>query len=81
MGRILIGLFNETVPRTVTNFVTLATTGTKVDGKMKGYKGSAFHRVIKGFMIQGEVLTLSLLPVYELTLYVLLGNANVRLSW
>lgn len=30
LGRIEIGLFNETVPRTVTNFFTLATKGTAV---------------------------------------------------
>ena len=49
-GRIVFGLFGEEVPKTVDNFVTLATTG--VEGKK--YEGTAFHRVIPRFMMQGE---------------------------
>jgi peptidyl-prolyl cis-trans isomerase A (cyclophilin A) len=60
MGEIVIELFTNQAPKTVKNFVDLATgakewtdpnIGEKV--KTKLYDGTIFHRVIPGFMIQG----------------------------
>jgi peptidyl-prolyl cis-trans isomerase A (cyclophilin A) len=60
MGDITIELFPNQTPKTVKNFVELATgakewvdpnIGEKV--KTKLYDGTIFHRVIPGFMIQG----------------------------
>lgn len=44
-GAIELELFETTTPKTVENFLTLAKAGF--------YDGVKFHRVIKGFMIQG----------------------------
>jgi peptidyl-prolyl cis-trans isomerase A (cyclophilin A) len=60
MGDIVIQLFDDKAPKTVGNFVGLAT-GTKewIDPKSGEkvkrplYNGTIFHRVIPGFMIQG----------------------------
>jgi peptidyl-prolyl cis-trans isomerase A (cyclophilin A) len=60
MGDIVIQLFNDKAPKTVANFVDLATgtkewTDPKTREKVKRplYNGTIFHRVIPGFMIQG----------------------------
>ncbi len=59
-GEVVVKLYSKDAPKTVANFVGLATgekewthpsTRTQVKGSL--YKGTIFHRVIDGFMIQG----------------------------
>jgi peptidyl-prolyl cis-trans isomerase A (cyclophilin A) len=59
-GDIIVELFPNHAPKTVANFVELATgarewvdprTGEKTSAKL--FDGTVFHRVISGFMIQG----------------------------
>ena len=44
-GEMIVEFWPETAPKTVANFIKLAKSGF--------YDGTAFHRIIKGFMIQG----------------------------
>ncbi|MFA5618878.1 MAG: peptidylprolyl isomerase [Weeksellaceae bacterium] len=55
-GNMLVALFEEEAPLTVANFVGLAEGSKANEAKPLGtpyYDGIIFHRVIKGFMIQG----------------------------
>ena len=52
-GRISMELFADVVPRTAENFRQFCTGEHQKQGKPVGFKGSSFHRVIKGFMVQG----------------------------
>ena len=51
-GRIVIGLFGETVPYTVKNFISLCKGDQvgKISGKPLAYTGSTFHRIIPNFV-------------------------------
>ncbi len=44
-GEMVVEFWSDVAPKTVENFKTLANQGF--------YDGTAFHRIVKGFMIQG----------------------------
>jgi peptidylprolyl isomerase len=59
IGKIVFGLFGNTTPKTVENFLGLAKCDQgvgKKSGKQLCYKGTKFHRIIPDFFIQGKTL-------------------------
>ena len=58
-GRIVMELFNSVTPKTAENFRSLCVgdKGTASTGQPLHYKGCAFHRVIRDFMVQGGDFT------------------------
>lgn len=53
IGTIYLELFKSLCPRATENFRALACGELRAGGAPLGYKGCKFHRVLKGFMIQG----------------------------
>jgi len=59
LGRVKFQLHADVAPKTADNFRALCTgeKGTGASGKPLSYVGCPFHRVIKGFMLQGGDFT------------------------
>ena len=57
LGVIEFKLFDSIVPKTAHNFRQLCVGSKKVGDVKLHFKGSKFHRIIKGFMIQGGDIT------------------------
>lgn len=51
IGNVTFGLFGIQCPKTCRNFVSLSDPTKRVGG---GYKGSMFHRIVRGFAVQGK---------------------------
>ncbi|SGY84574.1 BQ5605_C009g05705 [Microbotryum silenes-dioicae] len=60
LGRVIFELFADAVPKTAENFRALCTGSAGVNemGIPLYYKGTPFHRIIAGFMVQGGDFTL-----------------------
>jgi cyclophilin family peptidyl-prolyl cis-trans isomerase len=57
MGKIIIQLFDEEVPKTCKNFRTLCCKNILNNSSKPSFVGTKFHRVIPNFMIQGGDIT------------------------
>jgi Cyclophilin type peptidyl-prolyl cis-trans isomerase/CLD len=53
VGRFTIGVFGLVAPKSAANFRALATCTGVFANNMLCYRGDAFHRLVKGFVIQG----------------------------
>jgi len=53
VGRIRFELFSDVAPKCAENFRQFCTGEFKRNSASVGYKGCPFHRILKGFMIQG----------------------------
>ena len=55
-GRVVMALFGHVAPRTAENFRQLCSgeSGSTANGVPRHFKGCKFHRIIPGFMVQGN---------------------------
>jgi peptidylprolyl isomerase len=57
IGRIVMGLYGDVVPKTALNFQTLCEGDKEIKGQKLSYVGTPFHRIIPGFMCQSGDIT------------------------